>query len=200
MRPPVIGLTGGIASGKSTVSRWLAKMGAMVIDADAIARQLAEKGGAIYQAYLEHFGSGILTDEGELDRQAVAEQVFLNPGERSWMNRATHPLIKAEVMGQLGEALKAQVPLVVLDVPLLFEAGWESMADETWLVYVAPEEQLLRLCRRDGCTEEEGRRRIGAQMPLEEKLALADVAIDNGGSQSETKKIIKALWKDRVHE
>ena len=200
MRPSVIGLTGGIASGKSTVSRWLAEMGAMVIDADAIARQLAEKGGAIYQAYLEHFGSGILTDEGELDRRAVAEQVFLNPRERSWMDRATHPLIKAEVMGQLGEALKAQVPLVVLDVPLLFEAGWESMADETWLVYVSPEEQLLRLCCRDGCTEEEGRRRIGAQMPLEEKLALADVAIDNGGSQSETKKIIKALWKDRVHE
>lgn len=200
MRPTVIGLTGGIASGKSTVSSWLTQKGARVIDADGIAHRLAEKGGAIYQAYLEHFGPGIIDMEGGLDRKAVAERVFSDPAERRWIDDTARPLILSELKRELAEAVASSVPMIVLDVPLLFEAGWDTLADESWLVYVSEAEQLKRLRLRDGCTEEQGLRRIRAQMPLEEKLARADVTIDNGGSQAETRKIIERLWKDRVHE
>ena len=200
MRPLVIGLTGGIASGKSTVSSWLAQKGVRVIDADGIAHRLAEKDGAIYQAYLEHFGPGIIDMEGRLDRKAVAERVFSEPAERRWIDGTTRPLILSELKRELAEAVASSVPMIVLDVPLLFEAGWDKLADESWLVYVSEAEQLKRLCLRDNCTEEQGLRRIRAQMPLEEKLARADVTIDNGGSQAETRKIIERLWKDRVHE
>ena len=200
MKPLVIGLTGGIASGKSTVSRWLAKKGACIIDADDIAHQLAEKGGSIYEEYVQHFGLEILTSEGDLDRQAVAARVFSDPAERRWMDEMTHPLILAEVKRQLEAAKVLSVPMIVLDVPLLFEAGWESLVEESWLVYLSEEEQLRRLCRRDNCTEEEGLRRIRAQMPLSEKMARADVCIDNGGTQCNTGKMIRALWKDRMHE
>lgn len=200
VRPPVIGLTGGIACGKSTVSSWLAQKGAHIIDADAIAHRLAARGGSIYQAYLEHFGPIILAKDGELDRQAVAERVFSDLSERRWMDEMSRPLILAEVRQQLVKPLETGVPMVVLDVPLLFEAGWEKLADESWLVYVAEEEQLRRLCLRDSCTEEQGLRRIRAQMPLEEKISRADVVIDNGGSQWRTRNIVKALWKDRIHE
>lgn len=200
MKQHVIGLTGGIASGKSTVAGWLAGHGARIIDADDIAHRLSEQGGSIYLAYLQHFGPGIIDDAGELDRRAVAERVFSDPIERRWMDETARPLILAELKRQLAEARDSSVPVIVLDVPLLFEAGWESLADKSWLVYVSEEEQLKRLCQRDGCTEEQGLRRIRAQMPLSEKMARADVSIDNSGNKAATSKIIEALWKEMVHE
>ncbi|SEH31176.1 dephospho-CoA kinase [Selenomonas sp. KH1T6] len=196
----VIGLTGGIASGKSTVSGMLKKLGACIIDADAIAHELAEPGKAVFEAYLAHFGSGVLTAEGRLDRRAVAEQVFSCPEEKQWMDRTAFPLILAEVRRQLAEAKASGGPLIVLDVPLLFEAGWDSLADESWLVYVPESEQLRRLCLRDNCTAEQALGRIRAQMPLAEKLSRADAAIDNSGTIEATRSIVKDLWKERVHE
>ena len=196
----VVGLTGGIACGKSTVSEILRKLGACIIDADKIAHELSEPGQAIYQAYVEHFGSGILTDEGYLDRKAIAERVFACPEEKQWLDSTAFPLILGVLQKQLAEARRADAPAAVLDVPLLFEAGWDKLADESWLVYVAEDEQLRRLCLRDKCTEEQALRRIRAQMPLKEKMAMAEVAIDNSGTMAETRRIVKDLWKERVHE
>ena len=196
----VIGLTGGIACGKSTVSQMLGKLGACIIDADQIAHALSEPGKAIYQAYVEHFGSGILTDEGCLDRKAIAERVFACPEERRWLDSMAFPLILEELKKQLAEAQRAKVTMAVLDVPLLFESGWDKLAEESWLVYVSEGEQLRRLCLRDKCTEEQALRRIRAQMPLAEKLARAEVAIDNSGTMAETRRIVKDLWKERIHE
>ena len=196
----VIGLTGGIASGKSTVSGMLKSLGACIIDADAIAHQLSEPGESIYRAYLEHFGAQVINHEGRLDRRAVAERVFACPQEKQWMDGTAAPLILAEVKRQLSEAVKADTPAVVLDVPLLFEAGWDALAEESWLVYVPEDEQLRRLCLRDKCTEEQGLRRMKSQMPLREKLSRADVAIDNSGMLKETERVVRQLWKERVHE
>lgn len=196
----VIGLTGGIASGKSTVSNMLKGLGACIIDADGIAHQLSEPGESIYQAYLEHFGPGVLTSEGRLDRKAVADRVFACPQEKQWMDGAAAPLILAELKRQLSEAVKAELPVVILDVPLLFEAGWDVLVEESWLVYVPEAEQLKRLCLRDKCTEEQGLRRIRSQMPLSEKLSRAQVAIDNSGKVEETERVVKHLWKERIHE
>ena len=196
----VIGLTGGIASGKSTVSGMLKSLGACIIDADAIAHQLSEPGESIYRAYLEHFGAQVINHEGRLDRRAVAERVFACPQEKQWMDGTAAPLILAEVKRQLSESVKAETPAVVLDVPLLFEAGWDALAEESWLVYVPEDEQLRRLCLRDKCTEEQGLRRMKSQMPLREKLSRADVAIDNSGSLEDTERVVKHLWKERIHE
>ena len=196
----VIGLTGGIASGKSTVSRMLKHLGACIIDADAIAHRLSEPGGPIYQAYLEHFGPQVLTPDGRLDRRAVAERVFACPQEKHWMDGAAAPLILVELKRQLSEAMQAELLVAVLDVPLLFEAGWDALAEESWLVYVPEDEQLRRLCLRDKCTEEQGLRRMKSQMPLREKLSRADVAIDNSGMVKETERVVRQLWKERVHE
>ena len=196
----VIGLTGGIASGKSTVSGMLKSLGACIIDADAIAHQLSEPGESIYRAYLEHFGAQVINHEGRLDRRAVAERVFACPQEKQWMDGTAAPLILAEVKRQLSEALQAELPVAVLDVPLLFETGWDELAEESWLVYVPEDEQLRRLCLRDKCTEEQGLRRMKSQMPLREKLSRADVAIDNSGMVKETERVVRQLWKERVHE
>ena len=116
------------------------------------------------------------------------------------MDGTAAPLILAEVKRQLSEAVKAETPAVVLDVPLLFEAGWDELAEESWLVYVPEDEQLRRLCIRDKCTEEQGLRRMKSQMSLREKLSRADVAIDNSGMVKETERVVRQLWKERVHE
>ncbi len=196
----VIGLTGGIACGKSTVSKMLRKLGACIIDADKIAHELSEPGQAIYQAYVEHFGSGILNDESCLDRKAIAERVFACPEEKQWLDSTAFPLILEELKKQLAEAKRAKASVAVLDVPLLFEAGWDKLAEESWLVYVPEDEQLRRLCLRDKCNAEQALRRIRAQMPLEEKMARAEVTIDNSGTMAVTRRIVKDLWKERIHE
>ena len=199
MKPLIIGLTGGIASGKSTISRQLAKLGAKIIDADKIAHELAEPGGSIYQAYVGHWDKSILTDGEKLDRAAIAGLVFSNPAERDWLNNTAHPLIKAQVRQEIAVGLEQpQLKAIVLDVPLLFEAGWDTLADETWLVVVNEAVQLARIRKRDGCTEAEAQARIAAQMPLAEKMARADFVIDNSGTPAETRKKVRTLWKERV--
>ena len=189
------------AAGKPvSVSGMLKSLGACIIDADAIAHQLSEPGESIYRAYLEHFGAQVINHEGRLDRRAVAERVFACFEEKQWLDSTAFPLILEELKKQLAEAQRAKVTMAVLDVPLLFESGWDKLAEESWLVYVSESEQLRRLCLRDKCTEEQALRRIRAQMPLAEKLARAEVAIDNSGTMAETRRIVKDLWKERIHE
>lgn len=191
----IIGLTGGIASGKSTVSSLLTEHGYAVIDADRIAWQLAEPDNSLWQAYYERYGEKVLNDDRTLNRQAVASVVFQNPAEKLWMDSAAHPMIKAEIQRNLARLIAAGRDVVFLDVPLLYEAGWEYMADTVWVVYADEANQLRRLCQRNGFSEAEAQRRIGAQLPMSEKKRRADVVIDNNGSLEDLSRQVHKLFE-----
>ena len=197
----IIGLTGGIACGKSTVSTELRAHGAAIIDADALAHELSQPHQPIYNAYVERFGREIVTADGMLDRVAIARRVFADPAVRAEVDAIAHPLIRMAAEERLRAARDENKRAAVLDVPLLFEAGWDALADETWVVALPREEQLARLLARDTSMDEgEARARIAAQMPLTEKCARADVVIDNSGTVEEIREYIGKLWKERILE
>lgn len=187
----VIGLTGGIASGKSTVSGILSEHGFAIVDADKIAWQLAMPGNPLWQAYYDRYGARVLYDDRTLNRQAVADIVFHAPAEKQWIDSTAHPMIRAELQRSLAKLTAAGRERVFLDVPLLYEAGWENMTDEVWVVYVDEATQIQRLCRRSGCSEEEAIRRISVQMSMEEKKRRADVVLDNRGSLAELRQNLR---------
>ena len=195
----IIGLTGGIACGKSTVSKALRALGACIIDADALAHELSQPNQALFNAYVQRFGMAIVTAGGTLDRAAIARLIFTDPAMRAEVEQISHPLIRRAVEERLRMAEKEQKRAAVLDVPLLFEAGWDALADEVWVVALPPEEQLTRLLARDKTMSEgEARARIAAQMPLAEKCARADVVIDNSGTKEETRDYVGKLWEERI--
>ena len=195
----IIGLTGGIACGKSTVSRALRALGAAIIDADALAHELSQPGQPIFNAYVERFGRELVTAGGTLDRAAIAARVFADPAVRAEVDAIAHPLIRTAAEERLRAARAAGKKAAVLDVPLLFEAGWDVLADEVWVVALPAEEQLARLLTRDkSMSEGEARARISAQMSLAEKGARADIVIDNSGTPGETRECIEQLWRERI--
>lgn len=197
----IIGLTGGIACGKSTVSAELRALGAAIIDADALAHELSQPHQPIYNAYVERFGREIVTADGTLDRAAIARRVFADPAVRAEVEAIAHPIIRRAAEERLRAARDENKRAAVLDVPLLFEAGWDALADETWVVALPREEQLVRLLARDKAMDAgEARARIAAQMPLAEKCARADVVIDNSGTVEEIREYIGKLWKERILE
>jgi len=197
----IIGLTGGIACGKSTVSTELRAHGAAIIDADALAHELSQPHQPLFNAYVQRFGREIVTENGTLDRAAIARRVFADPAVRAEVDAIAHPLIRMAAEERLRAARDENKRAAVLDVPLLFEAGWDALADETWVVALPREEQLARLLARDTSMDEgEARARIAAQMPLAEKCARADVIIDNSGTKEEIREYIGKLWKERILE
>ena len=197
----IIGLTGGIACGKSTVSTELRTLGAAIIDADALAHELSQPHQPIYNAYVERFGSEIVAADGTLDRAAIARRVFADPAVRAEVEAIAHPIIRRAAEERLRAARDENKRAAVLDVPLLFEAGWDALTDETWVVALPREEQLARLLARDKAMDAgEARARIAAQMPLAEKCARADVVIDNSGTVEEIREYIGKLWKERILE
>ena len=193
-----IGLTGGIATGKSTVSRLLAERGAAIIDADVIAREIMEPGHPVLAAVSEPFGPGVLNADGTLNRKKLGEIVFSNPEERKALEALTHPAIRAE-MKQRMEELEAADPhrLVVADIPLLYESGLDPLYERIMVVYVPREVQLTRLMLRDGLSKEAAEQRISAQMDIEIKKERADILIDNSGGLEETKRQIDDFWRDQ---
>ena len=197
----IIGLTGGIACGKSTVSTELRARGAAIIDADALAHELSQPHQPLFNAYVQRFGREIVTENGTLDRAAIARRVFADPAVRAEVDAIAHPLIRMAAEERLRAARDENKRAAVLDVPLLFEAGWDALADETWVVALPREEQLARLLARDKAMDAgEARARIAAQMPLAEKCARADVVIDNSGTVEEIREYIGKLWKERILE
>ncbi|MNX87018.1 Dephospho-CoA kinase [compost metagenome] len=179
----VIGLTGGIASGKTTVANRLAARGGAVIDADQIAREVVEPGTPALEAIAEAFGPEVLDPAGRLDRAALARRVFGNEPARERLNAIVHPAVK-EAMTRALDALRQRPtppPFAVLVVPLLFETGMQAMADTVWTVSVPPAMQRARLLARDALSEAEADARIASQWPLARKLALSDRVIDNTG-------------------
>ncbi|MDG3028621.1 dephospho-CoA kinase [Streptococcus sp. ST2] len=174
----IIGLTGGIASGKSTVTSYLKEKGYPVIDADQVVRELQVPGGALYRVLVDHFGKEILTKEGELDRVALGQRIFSDPSERDWSNRVQGRLIR-EALAEVRDRQATQSDLFFMDIPLLIEQGYEEWFESVWLVAVSKETQLKRLMERNHLSELQAQERIASQMPLDEKSAHADLVLDN---------------------
>lgn len=201
----VIGLSGGIGTGKSTVARLLAALGAVLIDADAIVHRLQAAGSPLLAELAEAFGADVIGADGALDRKRVADLVFRDPAARARLNAIVHPRVATEMARELAAAQQAKAPLVVLDIPLLFEgraAGGGSASalplDATVLVYAPRELQIERTIARDGCAREDVERRLAAQMPIDEKRALADHVIDNAGPLAATERQVRALFEALV--
>lgn len=184
----VVGLTGGIASGKSTVSSMLIKKGITVIDADVEARLAVEKGEEAYEEIVEQFGEQVLLEDRSIDRGKLGSIVFNNETERQILNSIVHPRVRGRMIKKKEEAIGSGEQLIVMDIPLLFESGLTSMVDKTLLVYVNEETQLKRLMERNNLTKKDALARIQSQMPLKEKIHLADAVIDNNGSVTDTEK------------
>ncbi len=192
----VLGVTGNIASGKSTISRELARRGAIVLDADQLARELVAPGTPVLARLVEAFGSEILGENGQLKRKRLGQMIFGNSSLREKLNRILHPAIAELSTRRLRELRqRTDVPLVVYEAPLLFEVGAESRVDKILVVKIEPEEQLKRLLARDGAGEADAQRRIAAQMSQQKKLERADFVIDNSGSLAETLQQVDDLWE-----
>lgn len=192
-----IGLTGGIASGKSSVSKLLVSLGAILIDADQIAREVMLPGHPVLAAVAKQFGQVVLLEDGSLNRKKLGELVFNHPDQLQALNQITHPAIRQE-MRDRKHKFEEQFPdqLIVSDIPLLYESGLEDGYEQIMLVYVPREVQLERLMKRDGMDKDQAIRRLEAQMDIEKKKQKADIIIDNSGDFEETKKQILAFWHD----
>ncbi len=191
----IIGITGGIASGKSTVTEFLRQQGYQVIDADQVVHELQEPGGRLYQALLSTFGSSILQEDGRLDRPKLGAMIFGNPELLEQSSQIQNRIIREELAGRRG-LLAEKEDIFFMDLPLLFELQYEDWFDQIWLVDVTEETQLSRLMSRNALSQEEAEKRIAAQLSLQEKRKRADVLIDNNGSLEETRQQIRdALQK-----
>lgn len=190
----LIGLTGGIATGKSTVARLLAERGAVVVDSDVLAREVVEPGSPALAEIVAEFGSGVVDAAGRLDRPALGRIVFADARRRRRLEEITHPRIRELTARRVAAAVAAGPPLVVVDVPLLFETGRQAMFEGVLLVDASEEVRLRRLVERDGLPLEEARRRIEAQWPMERKRALATWVIDNSGDLATTARSVAAWW------
>lgn len=191
----IIGLTGGIASGKSTVSNLIKTAGIPVIDADVIAREVVEKGEAAYERIVATFGTEIVTPDGSLDRKKLGTLVFNDEKKRQLLNEIVHPAVRKRMLEKVEHHKEEGFETIVLDIPLLFESKLTNMVEKIIVVYVDYELQKERLKQRDQFTEAEALVRIAAQMPLKEKLHLADEVIHNHGSIDETKQQLLAILK-----
>lgn len=194
----MIGLTGGIASGKSAVARRLAFLGAVVLDADRLAREAVEPGAPAWAQVKEAFPQVIQEDQ-TIDRRLLGEIVFSDAQKRKLLESFIHPEVLRMLLARAAQA-KAQGWLVVAEVPLLFEVGWEGLMDEVWVVYVRPEVQLERLLARSSLSREQAERMIESQLPLDVKVSRADRVIDNNGPLEKTWEQVDALWEELQRE
>jgi dephospho-CoA kinase len=174
----VVGLTGGIASGKTTVANLFAEYAIDLVDADVIAREVVSIGSDGLKAITEHFGQAILLTDGSLDRAALRAQVFDNPEQRLWLNNLLHPMIRQKMLDQVQVSASAYVIMIV---PLLFENHLDSLVDTTLVVDIAPELQISRTMQRDGVSKQQVELILASQMTREQRLAQADNIIDNQG-------------------
>ncbi len=191
----VIGLTGGIASGKSTVANMIKDLHIPVIDADIIARQVVEAGEEAYLQIVQAFGEEILLSNGEIDRAKLGSIIFHDTDKRLLLNSIVHPAVRKRMNEKKDAYIQAGEPAVVLDIPLLFESKLTSLVDKVLLIYVNSDIQLERLMKRNNLSEEEAKARIASQMPLAEKVALADEVINNNGSMKETEEQLHEIFK-----
>lgn len=189
----VVGLTGGIASGKSTISRYLQEQGLMVLDADQVVHDLQAPSGRLYQALVGHFGQEIVQADQTLDRAKLGQLIFSNPELMAVSNGLQDEIIRGELANRLRD-LSTRTDLIFLDIPLLFEKGYDTWCQEIWLVAVSEPVQVQRLMARNGYSQSEAHKRIASQLPLAEKKAKSQVIIDNNGSlEASYQQVDKAL-------
>lgn len=194
----IIGLTGSIASGKSTVANMLSEMGFPIIDADLVARVVVEKGTAALETIKEVFGTEVIHEDGTLNREELGALIFSDPSKRKQLNDIMHPAIREEMLVQRQQLVQQGHPVIIMDIPLLFESRLQSFVDKILVVTVTELKQLERLIARNGFTHEEAKLRIQSQLPLSVKEEGADAVIYNNGTIEETKQqLIKilALWE-----
>ena len=190
----LVGLTGGIASGKSSVSRQLVELGCRLIDADVLAREVVVPGAPAWRTIVEEFGRDVAGPDGQLDRKRLGALVFADPARRKVLEGITHPAIVARRQAILdGWAAEGFDGVVVLDIPLLIEVGGAGEVDRVVVVYAAPDAQLERLMARDGFVRAEAERRVASQMSLAEKVRRADFVVDNSGESEETRAQVRAV-------
>lgn len=192
----LIGLTGGIASGKSTVSQMLKNLGGKIIDADKIAREVVMPNEPAWQDIIKKFGKEILLEDQNIDRIKLGNLVFSNQCAKKHLDFIMHPRIEEKIKQKILQYRDDHDSILVLDIPLLYEAGWDTITNENWVVYVSPALQLERLMKRNKLTKQQAVDRINSQMLLEDKAKLADYMIDNNGSLEDTKNQIIKRWND----
>jgi len=192
----VIGLTGGISSGKSTVSQFLAELGAVIIDADKVGHETLKTDSEAWRQVVAAFGEQIVATNGQINRERLGEIVFSNPEARSRLNQIMHPRIYDLVKTRLDEYRRQGAGIVVLEAPLLLEAGWTSLVDEVWVTTASEATMLKRLRERTGLSEKESLARIRSQLPSEERVKHADVVLDTNCDLNELKAKVKELWQE----
>ena len=189
----IIGITGGIASGKSTVTNFLRQKGFQVVDADAVVHQLQRPGGRLYQVLVQHFGQEVVLENGELNRPLLASLIFSDPEEREWSKRIQGEVI-CEELATLRDQLTQTEAIFFMDIPLLFEQDYSAWFDETWLVYVDRDVQVDRFMKRDHLSKEVAESRLATQWSLAEKRKLASRILDNNGSRDQlVSQVVKLL-------
>ncbi|GAB6269662.1 MAG: dephospho-CoA kinase [Smithella sp.] len=192
-----VGLTGGIACGKSTVAGMFVKNGAHLIDFDRLAHEIQEPGKPAWQEVVKIFGKEILSPDGSIDRVKLGNIVFTDKEKLTKLNRIVHPLIYKEWLARQEKiSQKDNHAIILADVPLLFEGRMQHLFDLTILVLIAPEEQIRRLMARNHISRGDAEQRLKSQMPIDEKNALADIVIDNKNGVSETEKTVKQVWRE----
>jgi len=189
----ILGLTGGIATGKSTVTGMLRERGIPVIDADQIARDVVEPGKPAYEAIVAHFGREILLADGQIDRKKLGEIVFSDESERQKLNAIVHPEVRRVMREEAEAAEKNGASIVFMDIPLLFESKLQHMVDKIVVVYAPAHMQLARMMERDEMQEEQAQKRLRAQLPIDQKKAEADFLIDNSRSREEAERQVEEM-------
>lgn len=198
-RTVVVGLTGGIGSGKSTVARMLEESGARIVDADRIAREVVAPGTEGLEAVRARFGGAVFDLDGRLDRAALGAIVFSDAKARADLEAITHPRIAAVAAQETARAIAEHVPVVVYEAALIVENRLYEGLDALIVVACAEQTQVRRVVERDGLSEDEARRRLSAQLPLAEKVKVADYVVDNDGTLDETRSQVDAIWRKLTH-
>ena len=194
----VIGLTGGIGTGKSEVARIFQELGAVLINADQIGHQAYTPHSEIWQEVVKAFGEKILQPSGEIDRKKLGSIVFADPDQLTRLNQIMHPRMARMVAQQVQELREQGVDVVVVEAALLFEAGWDSLVGEVWSTESPEDLVIKRLQSRSGLSQEEAKKRIGSQMSAEERKSRSQVVVDNSGDLGELEGVVRSIWDRRV--
>ncbi|MCM2675255.1 dephospho-CoA kinase [Alkalicoccobacillus plakortidis] len=192
----IIGLTGGIATGKSTVANMIKQAGVPVVDADVIAKEVMQVGGAAFDQVVSTFGEDILQEDGSINRSLLGDRIFSDEGQRKKLNAIVHPVVREQLLSKAKAYQQEGHKHVVLDIPLLYESNLFHLVDKVLLVYVQPDIQLERLVTRDKNGVEQARSRMNAQIAIDEKVERADEIIRNHGSKEETERQLHHIFKN----
>ena len=194
-KPYVVGITGGIASGKTAATEFLAEQGALVLDADVESRALTAENGDALPMIHEKFGDAVFNEDGTLNRRALGEIVFASEEQRRALEGIIHPMVQHRIIQKIRQAEQDGVPFLFLSVPLLFETGMDALCDETWVLYADREQQIARVVARDGLSREAAEARVDSQMPAQERVARATRAISTDRPIERTRAELEQLYR-----